>query len=188
MGIKAAWYGLIGKETTSETPISKQKPAGSHNFTDEDRLFSEQLRQMRQEAKRIEMEMQLMRQKKQLQDLKDEMQEEYDDYEEESDGNLNEITSLLAPILMNIKGGANSSQQAAVSNFTPPAQAPPQNPQEQRTFSDEEIRLMLKEQEKIKLLIAKKMDKNKLKEKIRERMPVTDADFERAHQILLTEF
>lgn len=188
MGIKAAWYGLIGKENSnSETPISK-KPAGSHNFTDEDRLFSEQLRQMRQEAKRIEMEMQLMRQKKQLQDLKDEMQEEYDDYEEESDGNLNEITSLLAPILMNIKGGANSSQAQTVSNLTPPSTAPPQNPQEIRTFSDEEIRLMLKEQPKIKLLIAKKMDKAELKEKIREKMPVTDADFEKAHQILLTEF
>lgn len=183
MGIKQAIKALFQKETIE---VKEKDNRNNHTFTDEDREHSWEMRRLRQETARIQQKMQLMQQRKELEELKAEL---YDEDETEDDDN-NDLMDMLSQIIMasrNNQGGNTFAGNEMNSNINNSPQSP-SNPQQNRTFTDDDIRNFIKSQNKIYVKIAKKTDKNNLKEKIREKMPLTDADYERAYEILQKEF
>lgn len=172
MGLKNAWYGLIGREIE---PKRKDDPRHNHTFTPEDTEHAVEMRKLRQETARIQQKMALMEQKRELQDLKRELYDDEDGEDDEED-NQTQILQFLAPILGNLKGGAPQAP--------PIPAAPPQS----SNISDEDIRAFIVKQDRKHIKLAKTMPKEIIKRKVLAEMPMSDAEFERAHQILMTEF
>lgn len=184
MGIKAAFKALFAKDNAVTISKTREKAENAHDFDDNDRLFSSQIRAMRQDAKRLEMEMQLLQQKRRLEELKAEIIE--DDFDDsETEGDLGSIMALLAPILLQLKNN-QGGQSAPISN-TPPTENTI-NPTPPNTLTDDDIREMLAKTDRKYIEIAKKAPKKLALNYAINKMGLSELDAEKAYKILIEEF
>lgn len=187
MSLKKAWKALIGKEETISIPEKVAKdPRCNHEFTEEDRFHSAEMRRMRQEQQRIQMKMQHLQMKRDLEELKAEFEEEE---EEGGDDNSEMLTQFLS-ILTAAKGGVQQNPYNPQQNMNSYVEMPPSMPQEQQSqmISDEEIRQFLKQQDKGKIRLAKTMPKAIVKSQAMQQTGIDENTAERAYQILMAEF
>lgn len=109
-----------------------------------------------------------------------------DEYEQDED-----IPTWLAPFMPIItKKLGEVGKQGSISENAPTSLDYPQDiptPQTQ-PLSDDELRTMLKEVPKSQLKMAKIMPKDSLYSMVNQKFPISRNDFERAYQILVTEF
>lgn len=180
MTLKNLWQILKSKETPN-TPLKDKRH--NHEFTDEDREHALEMRRLRQQTARMREKMALIEQRRELEELKAELEEEANEPEEEDDP----MMKIFAPMLAN---QLNSFSKPAPhsNNEAPPLLNQQEQVLEKPQYSDEDIRNYLKTIPKLKLALAKRMDKQKVYEMINEQIPLSIPEFERGYQILISEF
>jgi len=170
MSLKDLWSIIKG---TDKKVVDAR---ANHQFSDADREHAEEMRKLRQETARIQQKMQLMEQKRELQDLKAEL---YDGDDDEDDDGENDVATLVSQLFGAVKSGVSQS---------PPTIVNPQSAAYHPKLSDNDIRSFIVKQDRKHIKLAKTMPKEIVKRKISEQIQLTDEEFERAHQILLSEF
>lgn len=114
-----------------------------------------------------------------------------DDDEEEIDEEDDLINSAFGTILTKVMAGSKGGSTTGGSSFLEQAQLTPSNSTSTphaAPITDEEIRGYLRQQSSKNLKLAKAIPKPLLFRKIKEQMPLSNDECERAYQILVTEF
>ena len=164
---------LFGKEGIEE-PKPKRVP--NYDFDDVDREHALAMRRINREIRVMELQMQKLEAKARLEEVKAELYGEEEDEEIEKSPD----DALLNTLLSSVMQGKAQSQQV-----TP---ATPFNTVSAPVLSDEQIRQFLSNQNHDKIQQAKQMPKPLLKQYVQSQSGMSDADFERAHKILIEEF
>lgn len=162
--------------------------------SDEEKALELEERKNEIELNRLKInELKRARFKKELDDVASSI--EYDTQEEEDDGedfDDEDIPPWLAPFMPIIAQKIGQvGKQATNSQESQTGQEYPQDtatPQTYTSIPDEEIRNALKAIPKNQLKMAKVMPKSALYNMVNQKMPMSPHDFERAYQILVTEF
>lgn len=170
MGIRAAWNGLLGRET----PI---KPKEKEPL-DETQI---QIKQMRNEYRRLQEKQKLLEAKAELRELEEEIYGLNDHDEESEDA---QMLKIIAPFLSQL-----TAQKSNPSTLSPP---PLNNPSFSEppvaTITDEQIHTYLKSLPKNHIITAKALPKELLFRKIRQQMPLSEVEMENIYKILMTEY
>jgi len=184
MALKDLWRLITKKPTEKEI---KEKKIG---LTDEERLLQLEERRNEVELNRLKInELKRKRFKNELaqisKNIEDELVDEIEDYDEEDGEDLDLpqwLTPFIPMITSKLTGGKNQNDN---SNPSPNTVHSPVSP----SISDEEIRTFLKSTPKNYLSMAKASPKFLVYQKIKEKIPtLSNEDFERAYNILMTEF
>lgn len=188
MSLKKAWFGLIGKEIT---PTKKEDPRHNHTFDEEDTKHAVEMRRLRQDTARMRQKMELLEQRRELKELQDELRDDEGDDEGDEMSTDKLLMSLVLPMLN--KGGAglqNAKQPIEFGANTQDQQAPPTPTQTvlSQVISDDEIRTAIKQLPKTQIMLAKKLPKDIVFRKVTQQIPLTNEEFDRAYNILQTEF
>lgn len=160
---------------------AKASPKSGTSLSDYDREKAKEIRDLNYQIKALEKKRELEEKKAELMQLKDELYE----FVEEEAPEESSPESMLMMLLMNhmFKGQMPNPMQ------TPDPQGVPVQQVEKITFSDDEIRDILKSFNKTYIKIAKKMDDVSLKKAILgHQQNVAPESVDRAVQILRNEF
>jgi hypothetical protein len=168
MSFKDLWRILRKKPVLSTTE--------SQSDIERKKELNLQERQLEIEMRRMELdELKRAQRRNTFEEFKENLENNYDDGEEE-DSEIGQIIGAVPSILSMIKGGQGSSdvQQTTSSNHPAP------NPH----LSDEEIKEFINKQDKKKIKFAKTLPKGILKSQLTKNFGLSDADSERAYEIL----